>query len=85
MPQVSEGPWPEVEGFLAKLVFNFDNNDLAQAREEILEFWVKVSEWVKKWRQYKKNKLLILLSCFAHPPNLRKRFLEGRIFTYIPP
>ena len=28
---------------LARRVFNFDNNDLAQAREEILEFGVKLS------------------------------------------
>ena len=34
MPQVSEGPWPEVEGFLAKLVFNFDNNELLKEAGE---------------------------------------------------
>ena len=28
---------------LARLVFNFDNNDLALTREDILEFWIKIS------------------------------------------
>ena len=39
----ADEPWWLKARPLARLVFNFDNNDLALTREDILEFWVKIS------------------------------------------